>query len=42
MKRIVRITRMLFDIAVELKDVQSAPVILWGVVNSLGCDAQFY
>jgi len=25
MKRIVRITRMLFDIAVELKDVQSDP-----------------
>ncbi len=33
---------MLFDIAIELKEVQSDPVILWGFVNSLGGDTQFY
>ncbi len=42
MKWIVRITRMLFDIAVELRDVQSDPAILWKVVNSLGGDTPFY
>jgi len=41
MKRIVRITQMLFDIAVEFRRFNLTRVIIWKVVNSLGDYIQF-